>query len=275
MRSLAALVLVFAGLVLVVGCAKINSTKGWTQQEFYQAAQQAMENEDYKKAIEYYESMEARYPYGRYAEQAQLEIAYAYFKNGDVALAMEAADRFIRLHPTHPHVAYAYYLKGLVNVRPEESKIASLLRLSAKSATERDAKAAQQAYAAFREVVERFPDSQYARDAAVRMSYLHNSLANHEIEVARFYLDRQAYVAAVNRCKFVLENYQRTPAVEDALGIQAEAYRQMGLTNLAQDTLRVLSMNFPKSEYLNPSKDKKKKKKKKKKTSKEDKIIRY
>jgi outer membrane protein assembly factor BamD len=273
MRSLAALVLVFAGLVLAGGCAKINSTKGWTQQEFYQAAQQAMENEDYKKAIEYYESMEARYPYGRYAEQAQLEIAYAYYKNDDVALAMEAADRFIRLHPTHPHVAYAYYLKGLVNVRPEESKIASLLRLSAKSATERDAKAAQQAYAAFREVVERFPDSQYARDAAVRMSYLHNSLANHEIEVARFYLDRQAYVAAVNRCKYVLENYQRTPAVEDALGIQAEAYKQMGLIDLAQDTLRVLSMNFPTSEYLNPSKDKKKKKKKK--TSKEDEIIRY
>lgn len=274
MRSLAALVLVFAGLVLAGGCGTINSTKGWTQQEFYQSAQQAMENEDYKKAIEYYETMEARYPYGRYAEQAQLEIAYAYYKNDDVALAIEAADRFIRLHPTHPHVAYAYYLKGLVNVRPQESKIGSLLRLSAKSATERDAKAAQQAYAAFREVVERFPNSQYARDAAVRMSYLHNSLANHEIEVARFYLDRQAYVAAVNRCKYVLENYQRTPAVEDALGIQAEAYRQMGLTNLAQDTLRVLSMNFPTSEYLNPAKDKKKKKKKKK-TSKEDEIIRY
>ncbi len=261
--------------MLAGGCAKINSTKSWTQKEFYQAAQQALADEDYKKAIGYFESLEARYPYGRYAEQAQLEVAYAYYKNGDEALAIEAADRFIRLHPTHPYVAYAYYLKGLINVRPDESKIASFLRLSAKSASDRDAKAAQRAYAAFREVVERFPESQYARSAALRMSYLRNSLANHEIEVARFYLNQEAYVAAVNRSKYVLENYQRTPAVEEALGIQAEAYNQMGLTDLAQDTLRVLSTNFPTSEYLNPSKEKKKKKKKKKKKPKKEEIIRY
>ena len=217
--------------------------------------------------IEYFEGLEARYPYGRYSEQAQLEIAYAYYRDNEPELAIQACDRFIRLHPTHPHVAYAYYLKGIINVR-EEKGINTLLKARGTKALDRDAKAAHDAYLAFSEVVDRFPNSQYARDAALRMAYLNNSLAKYEVEVARYYLDQDAYVAAANRCKYVIDNYQVSPAVEDALGIQALAYKAMGFKTLMADTVRVLQTNFPNSNYLaeikgEPVKKKKKKKKKK------------
>ncbi len=267
MRLSAFLAITLSGAMLVVACAQIKDpTKDWTPERFYNEARTAMEEEDYERAIKHFETMEARYPYGRYAQQAQLEIAYAYYKADEPTLAKEAAERFIRLYPTHPHVAYAYYLKGLVNVR-EEKGLMRWLGLEAGESADRDPKAAQEAYEAFREVVERFPDSQYARDAEKRMAYLQNTLAQHEVQVAQFYLDQEAYVAAVNRAKYVIENYQRTPAVEDALAIQVQAYRLMGLTKLMEDALRVLNMNFPNSHYMeeiNPTESKTKKRNKKK-----------
>lgn len=281
MRFPVLLVVALSGAMLVAGCAKLkNPTQDWTPERFYKEAKRAMVDEDYARAIKYFETMEARYPYGRYAEQAQLEIGYAYYKNGENELSLEAADRFIRLHPAHPHVAYAYYLKGLVNIRQQDLGVARWFRLRGRDTLDRDTKAAREAYLAFREVVERFPESEYARDSALRMAYLHNALAKHEVDVAKFYYVQDAYVAAVNRCKYVIENFQHTPAVEDALGIQAMAYQKMGLTDLMQDTLRVLSMNFPDSLYLQElassnGKKKKRKKKKKKKKKDDDAILRY
>jgi outer membrane protein assembly factor BamD len=264
------------GAILMAGCAgSKNPTKDWDAKRFYDEAQRAMADEKYGLAIKQFEDLEARFPYGRYAQQAQLEIIYAYFKDKQDQLAIEAADRFIRLHPAHPHVAYAYYLKGLVNV-PTRRGLSKLLNIGDDA---KDSKSVEDAYLAFKEVVERFPDTHYAQDASRRIAYLSNELAKHEISVARFYLSEDAYVAAVNRSKFVLENFQSTPSVEDALGIQAIAYQRMGLTELMWDTVEVLELNFPNSEYFEdisaPEGKKKKGKKKRKKKKKGESIINY
>ena len=269
-----------ASTILIAGCAAIkNPTKDWDAKRFYDEAQRAMDDGNYGPAIKRFEELEARFPYGRYAQQAQLEIIYAYFKDNQGPLAIEAADRFIRLHPTHPHVAYAYYLKGLVNV-PKHQGLAKYLN-TGDDTQRRDPKSVEEAHLAFKEVVERFPDSHYAQDASRRIAYLSNEIAKHEISVAKFYLDEDAYVAVVNHSKFVLENFQSTPSVEDALGIQAIAYQRMGLTELMRDTMQVLELNFPNSEYfedINASggkKKKRKKKKKKKQKKKTEPIINY
>ncbi len=251
MYSKRSLLFISAAVLLLGACAGVTEdpTKDWTPERFYQEAKKQMADKTYEEAIKTFETLEARYPYGRYAEQAQLEIAYAYYKNDEPALAIAAADRFIRLHPTHPNVDYAYYLKGLVNFHGERGVVNWLLG-SKDDLADRDPRGTREAYNAFRELVERFPNSRYAEDARQRMAYLFNIQAKYEIMVAQFYFKRGAYVAAVNRCKYTLENFPRTPAIEDALGIQTKAYKMMGLTKLAADALRVLKMNFPNSPYI-------------------------
>ena len=236
--------------LLIAGCASVTDpTRDWTPERFYQEARTMMEEGNWPEAIRLYEQLEARYPYGRYSEQAQLELAYVHYKDSEPELAIAAADRFIRLHPTHPHVDYAYYLKGVINFRGEKSLVHTLFGFD-QEMWDRDPRSARESYNAFRELVERFPDSRYAKDARDRMRYLLDVQARYEVSVAQFYLERGAYVAAVNRCKYALENYARTPAVEDALGIQAKAYKLMGMPELAADTVRVLRANFPQSRYL-------------------------
>lgn len=237
-------------VVALAGCASVTDpTKDWTPERFYTEAHGKMDDSDWAGAIKYFESLESRYPYGRYAEQAQLEIAYAYYKDEEPALALAAADRFIRQHPTHPNVDYAYYLKGLVNFRGEKNFVYWLFGVN-DDLSDRDPTAARDAYNAFRELTERFPGSRYAKDAAQRMAYLFDAQARYEVRVARYYYDRGAYVAAANRCKYALENFPRAPAAEDALGIQAKSYKRMGMDELLADTLRVLKTNFPNSRYL-------------------------
>ena len=244
------LVTAFLGL-LVAGCASVDDdpTKNWSPQRFYAEAKSEMSQGDFTAAIKHFEALEARYPYGRYAQQAQLEVAYAYYKDKQPELAIAAAERFIRLHPTHPHVDYAYYLKGLINFKEHSNWVARLLRQESGPA-DHDPRAARQAYRDFKELVERFPRSRYVQDAAQRMRFLFDTMARYEVNVARFYYERKAYVAAVNRSKYVLENFQRAPAVEHALGIQALAYGKMGMERLMIDSYRVLKKNFPESPYL-------------------------
>lgn len=245
------LVVGLVSAALLAGCAGLDEdeTKNWSAERFYSAAKEKMDDGDYESAIKYLEKLEGRFPYGRYAEQAQLEAAYAYYKSDEPALALAGAERFIRLHPTHPNVDYAYYLKGLVNFHGEQNFINWLFGAK-EDLAERDPKGTRDAYLAFKELVERFPGSRYAEDSAKRMAYLFEAQARHEIHVARFYYQRGAYVAAVNRCKSALENYPQTPSMEDALGIQAMAYKKMGLDLLYTDTLRVLRLNFPDSRYI-------------------------
>jgi len=233
------------------GCAASDEdeTKDWTPQRFYVEAKESMDAGQYDTAIKNYETLEARFPYGRYAEQAQLEIAYAYFQNDEPELAIAAAERFIRLHPTHPHVAYAYYFKGVVYFNEKKNFFSTLLG-SSTDASHRNPKSIRDAYNSFKELVDRFPKSIYANEARKRLAYLFDAQARYEIYVARFYFKKEAYVATVNRCKTVLKKYQRSPVIEDALGLQLQAYTRMGLKELANDTLRLLQLNFPKSKYV-------------------------
>lgn len=204
---------------------------------------------NYTKAVEYLEKLEARYPYGRYAQQAQIEIAYAYYKDGERASAIAAADRFIKLYPNHPNVDYAYYLKGLVNFNENRG---FLTALTSPDMTDRDPKASREAFFAFKEVVTRFPDSKYADDSAARMRYLVNALAAYEVHVARYYVKRGAYVAAANRAQFAVKNYPQAPTTEEAVYILVLAYDELGMTALRDDAKRVMTTNFPNSKYLQP-----------------------
>lgn len=237
-------------VTLLAGCASLQEdpTKGWSAQRLYTEAKTALTNKEYNTAIQYYEKLEARYPYGAYAEQAMLETGYAYYKSDEMASAIASANRFIRTYPTHPHVDYAYYLKGLASFDEDRSSLEKIFGHGDPSM--RDPKALRDAYDAFKEVVQRYPNSKYADDSRKRLVYLTNAMAMSDIHAARYYYSRSAYVAVVNRTKNVIENYQRTPAVEDALGLQALAYRQLGMTQLMNDTRRVLEQNFPQSHYL-------------------------
>ena len=251
MRRVIVLATIFSIALFFAGCAGINTdkTKDWPPEKLYSEAKQNVEDGNYETAIKYFEFLEARYPYSRYAEQAQLDIAYANYKYDEPALAIAATDRFIRMHPTHPNVDYAYYLKGLVNFHGEKS-LAGLILGAKDDLSDRDPKGTLEAYNTFRELVERFPNSRYAEDARQRMTYLFEALARYETEVARFYFERDDFVAAVNRSKYALTAYPRMPSNEDALGIMALSYKAMGINELMEDTKRVLIRNFPNSHYL-------------------------
>jgi len=206
----------------------------------YTEAKTALDDQNFESAIKKYESLQSRYPYGRYAQQAQLEIAYAYYKQGEAESAIAAADRFIKQYPNNPHVDYAYYVKGLANFHGESG----FLGMQG-DPTERDPKAAQDSFAAFKDLVARFPGSKYAPDSRLRMQYLINSLAEYEIHVASYYLRRRAYIAAVNRAKEVLTIYPNSPSTLQALQILVKGYSAMGMRELRDDIQRVLDINFP------------------------------
>jgi len=213
-----------------------------SEQALYRNAQRYLRSANYDIAIKNLESLEARFPFGRYAEQAQLELIYARHMSLDHEAARTAADRFIRLHPTHSNIDYAYYLKGMSSY----NKNASLLdRLLATDPSKRDLTAAREAYADFAQLLARFPQSQYTPDAHQRMVYLRNLLGAAEINVADYYMRRGAYMAANNRAQYVLDHYAQSTAVPDALVILVECNWRLGLESAANDTLRVLAENYP------------------------------
>ena len=246
MKRNALTVLVLALLItLLPGCTSIlgkeeDKTRNWTASRFYSEASTALNEGDYERAIKYYELLEARYPFGKYAMQAQLDVAYAYYKHGEPDSAIAAADRFIRIHPRNPHVDYAYYLKGLSNFN---RSIDFMTRFLPTDVSQRDAGAAYESFNDFAELIRRHPQSQYAADARKRLLYLRNLIAQHEVHVAGYYMKRGAYLAAANRCKEVVEKYPRTPAVEQALETMIDAYTRLNLPKLASDAKRVLDLN--------------------------------
>jgi outer membrane protein assembly factor BamD len=249
-RSLAVILALFIGWSLAAcGLLKTDTdeTKGWSAAKLYAEAKQSLGDRNYEEAVKYYQKLEARYPYGRFAQQAQIEIAYAHYKDGDPALAIAAADRFIKMHPNHPNVDYVYYLKGLSNFN-EDLGIMGLV--GGQDMTERDPKAAAESFEAFKELVNRFPDSKYTPDAVLRMNYLVNTLASHEVHVARYYHRRGAHVAAANRAQYALKTYPLAPANEEGLVILVRSYDSLGMTDLRDDAERVLKSNFPNSRYL-------------------------
>jgi outer membrane protein assembly factor BamD len=249
MRSLASLLAVLLAL-FASGCGLLpdeaDETAGWSANKLYNEAKGAMNDGAYDKAIKYFEKLEARYPYGRYAQQAQLEVAYAYYRQEERASAVAACDRFIRLHPNHPNVDYAYYLKGLANFNGDLGLIGYI---SNQDITERDSKAMKDSFDALKELVTKFPESKYAPDATLRLKYIVNALASYEVHVARYYMKRGAYVAAANRAQYAVKTYAEAPADEEALFIMIKAYDALGMADLRDDAERVMRKNFPSSEY--------------------------
>jgi outer membrane protein assembly factor BamD len=224
----------------------LDETKGWPEQRLYAAGQEKMMDKNYDKAIEYFQKLEARYPHGAYATQAQLEVAYAYYKKSEPVLCMTAVDRFIKLHPNHPNLDYAYYLKGLATFNER----GIIEKYTKQEINDRDPKTLRVSFNAFKELVERYPNSRYVKDATQRMIFLVNTLAMHEMHVARYYMQRKAYVAALNRTKYVLETYPNSSAVEEALVTMVSAYDAMDMDDLKQDTLRILKTNYPENPMI-------------------------
>ena len=233
---------------------KGEDTGGWTVTQFYEAGKQDMEDGDWKGAIAFFIALEARYPYGRYTQQAQLEVAYAHYKEDDQAAAVIAANRFIKLHPNHPNVDYAYYIKGLSSFNVEKGVAGYIMKnWIDQKMSERDPKSSRESFETFKELITRFPDSRYRPDAIKRMNFLFNTVAMGEIYVARYYMSRGAYVAAINRAQFTLNEYPQTPAIKYALEIMIDAYDELGMDDLRDDAKRVMEKNvmeknFPRSQ---------------------------
>src|SRR5213596_1919741 len=207
-RSLIAAALLAAAALS--GCSSLDSTNdetlGWSAQRIYGEAKDAQAGRDWQKAIKLLEKLEARYPYGRYAQQAQLEVAYCHWKDNERASAVAAADRFIKLYPNHPNVDYAWYLKGLINFN---ETLGMFWWLTTPDLSDRDPRGARDAFVAFKELATRFPESKYADDVNARMRYLVNSLAGYEVHVDRYYMKRGAYLAAANRAQYAIKTYQQ------------------------------------------------------------------
>jgi outer membrane protein assembly factor BamD len=218
------------------------------EQQIYQQAQRYLNNSNYDEAIRALQALESRYPFGRYAEQAQLEMIYAHYGAYEPEAAVEAADRFIRLHPQHPNVDYAYYMKGLSTATASQD---FLSRFTPTDKTLRDISFAKEAFAEFAQLVSRYPASPYAADARARMIFLRNLMARHEIHVANYYFRRGAYLAAANRGRYVVENFQRTPAVADGLAVMAQGYLLLGMDELAEEAIAALRLNYPEHASLN------------------------
>ncbi|HEX5338739.1 MAG TPA: outer membrane protein assembly factor BamD [Gallionella sp.] len=217
-----------------------QNTKSRPAEEIYADAKEKFDEGSYSDAIKLYEALQSRYPYGRYAQQSMLEMAYAYYRQNEPDPAISTADRFIKQFPNNPHVDYAYYVKGLANFNGEIGVLASI---GGQDPTERDPQSALDAFNAFRDLVTRFPNSKYTPDAKVRMQYLSNALAKHELHVAEYYLRRGANIAAVNRAQDLIKTYPNSPSTRAALEIMVQAYDAMGMTDLRDDTKRVLAQN--------------------------------
>ena len=247
-------ILVLVALVLsIVSCSWFDREERdefeglSTEEQFYRTAQDRLKSRNFRAAIATYQALESRFPFGRYAAQAQLELIYAYFSSMDLEAARVAADRFIRLHPDNSNIDYAYYMKGLSSFAQDASFIDRFLPTDA---TKRDPGRARESFAEFSQLLALYPGSAYAADARARMVFLRNNLSAYEIHVARYYLKRQAYIAALNRGRYVVENFQGTPSVADGVSIMIEAYLRLGLNDLANTSLSLLSENYPEHDSL-------------------------
>lgn len=245
--------LLYVLALVIAGCAffkgdEEDATKNWTVDRLYSEAKGALDSGYYSKAVQYYEFLETRFPFGVYGQQSLLDLAYAYYRTEDFDSAVSACDRFIRLYPQNPHVDYAYYLKGLVNFTRGKGFTERFLPIDL---SQRDTGSALQSFRDFSELIAKFPDSQYKSDAEKRMVYLRNILAQYEVHVANYYMQRGAYVAAANRARYVVENYPRTPSVPDALVLMAKAYKILEMDSLSHDALRVLELNYPNHPGIN------------------------
>jgi len=243
-RFSAQLFLILLSPVFFLGCASLEEdpTINWSAEELYTNAKGRLDGKFYDQSIEFYKKLDLRYPYGPFAEQGKIDIAYAYWKMNNSASALMACDRFIREHPDHENVDYVMYLKALVHFNDDKGLLGLFV---SKNLAERDPGAAREAFDILRDLVNRFPDSRYAEDAQLRMAYLVNTLAEHEVSVATYYFRRGAFVASINRAQSVIENYPRAPAAREALEVLSLSYERSGLVESKQKIDAIIDVNFP------------------------------
>jgi outer membrane protein assembly factor BamD len=239
----AAAVALCIALLALSGCAshRHRQLQQSSPEVLYKKAKKSLDSYDYSSAIKTYEQLTARFPFTDQARQARLDLIYAYYRSGEHESATDAADTFIRENPTHPRVDYAWYIKGLVDFERTPNALEKLFRVDL---TQRPPSTARKSFAAFRTVVEQYPKSEYAHDALLRMIFLRNRLANYEVHVARYYLKRGAYVAAIQRAKGCIEQYDGAPAVHDAMAIMVEGYDRLNLEPLAERAKVVYHANY-------------------------------
>lgn len=228
--------------VLLFGCSSATKAPQLSERQFYEEAQAAIDNSNMTLAIERLQGLDSRYPFGRYAAQAKLDLVYCYYRTLDYEAAAATAERFINTNPDNPQLDYAYYMKGLSSYSVDRGIIE---RFIPSDFTERDMGPARESFEDFKHLINRFPNSKYAEDARQRMVYLRNLLAAYELKAAEFYMRRGAYVAALNRGRYVVENFDTSPSVPDALVLMAEAYTELNMTDLRADTITVLKHNYP------------------------------
>ena len=238
-------------LLLLAGCAGSDGQKDdtdiWSEAKLYSEATEKLNDTDYARCGKYFDKLEARFPFGPYSQQAQINAAYCYWKAQEQTQALVAIDRFIKLHQGSPNLDYAYYLKGLITFNDD---LGWLGKFTGQDLSERDPKAAKEAFESFKVVAERFPNSKYAPDSLDRMRYIVNSLAEADVLVARYYYQRGAYLASANRAQLVIRDYDRAPAVEEALYILMKSYEKLGMVQLSNDAARVFKLNFPDSQMM-------------------------
>src|SRR3990167_166779 len=239
--------LVVVSFLLLTGCSKTEQDpyrnyRGMSSATLFFNGEKALAGKNYDKAVKYLEALDALYPFGPYAEQGQLDIIYAYYMNGDTASSITAADRFVRLYPRNKNVDYAYFMRGVVGFN---LGLSWLQRKVGVDPGMRDIGNLQQSFTAFSSLTQQFPRSKYRPDALLRMAYVRNLLAAREVQIAEFYLERKAYVAATNRASDVVEHFQGSPSVTRALAIMVEGYRKLGLTSMANSSYRILQENYP------------------------------
>lgn len=244
-RSLAALAALLLAITLP-GCSLfqkvVDPHKDWQATDFYKAGHDEFAAGNWDAAIKIYEQLEAKYPFGRFADQAQLEMAYAYYKQAETAQAVSTLDKFIKAHPNHQNVDYALYLKALANFKEDLGPLAKLI---SQDLADRDPKAARESFEGFKDLITRFPESKYVDDSRERMAYLVEALSRHELNVAKYYYARGAYLAAANRAQDSITHFPNSPSQREALEIMVESYDRMGMKELRDDARRVLAMNFP------------------------------
>ena len=244
---------VLGAMVSVAGCSSSadNEEKAvlanMGAQQLYERAKQSMEVGNFSAAAQTLSALDSRYPFGPLSHQVQLDLIYSYYKSGKNEETIATIDRFIRLNPNHSDVDYAYYMRGLTNMEADSNLFQELMNIDR---TDRDPSMSREAFEDFRRLIQQYPESKYAVDARKRMLHIKDRLARYEIAIARFYMRRQAYVAAANRGRYVLEHFPDTTQVQQALEIMVSSYEQLGLDELRENALKTLRLNYPDSEYI-------------------------
>jgi outer membrane protein assembly factor BamD len=251
--KITALLGMFAITLLLFGCAgkDYDETVNWSQSKLVESAKDAMTSGDFPRCVKYYEKVEARYPFGPIAEQAQINTAYCNWKANEQEAAIAAINRFIQLHPGHPEIDYAYYLKGLITFNDNSGFLG---QFSGQDLSERDPKASKDAYEAFKYLTTNYPNSKYTPDALDRMRYIVNALAESDVNAARYYYRKGAYIASINRSQNAIRDYDRAPAIEEALYLMVKSYDALGMKDLSADAKRVFDTNFPNSDMFKTGK---------------------